>query len=267
MTLTAPPLTPATGDRHVIAAVASGLWLGKETQIAEWSGTAWIYTVPNKGFTANNEADGIDYNFNGTAWVNIGAAVPTGTPVSITDSTNFAGSASSLAKSDHQHAHGNRGGGSLHATVSASGAGFYPQSNLAATTNPAVGNDTTQGYAIGSKWLNLTTKAEWVCFDASTGAAVWKETTNIATTLVQKAGVVLAASFAGNPKKATVSFATAFADANYAVTPCAVTTNSKTFAIGVESQLAGSFVINMGANNITDLVQVDWHATKNGEST
>lgn len=46
------------------------------------------------------------------------------TPVEITDTTNAAGSAESFVRSDHQHAHGNRGGGSLHALVTTSVAGF-----------------------------------------------------------------------------------------------------------------------------------------------
>lgn len=46
--------------------------------------------------------------------------------------------------------------------------------NLSATTDPGVGNDNTQSYHPGSKWLNLTLGRLWVCLDASTGAAVWR---------------------------------------------------------------------------------------------
>lgn len=45
--------------------------------------------------------------------------------------------------------------------------------NLAATTDPAVGNDGTQGYHAGSQWFNKSTRVIWMCSDASTGAAVW----------------------------------------------------------------------------------------------
>jgi len=51
------------------------------------------------------------------------------------------------------------------------------QPNLAAVTNPGVGNDTTQGYSVGSTWINTATKQEFTCTDATTGAAVWKSTT------------------------------------------------------------------------------------------
>jgi hypothetical protein len=82
------------------------------------------------------------------------------------------------------------------------------------------------------------------------------------TSFDQKAGRVANGSFAGNPKKATVTFNTAFASANYAVTATAVTSSNKTFAVNVESQTAGSFVLNAGANNISNLVQVNWVAVE-----
>lgn len=49
--------------------------------------------------------------------------------------------------------------------------------NLTATTNPGANDDNTQGYAVGSRWVNTTSDNEYVCVDASTGAAVWTETT------------------------------------------------------------------------------------------
>lgn len=47
------------------------------------------------------------------------------------------------------------------------------QSNLTATTNPAVGNDGTQGYAVGSIWQNANTGKVWIARSVATGAAVW----------------------------------------------------------------------------------------------
>jgi len=48
--------------------------------------------------------------------------VTTAVPVDVTDSTNSEGSASTLTRSDHLHSHGNRGGGTLHASAVTSGA-------------------------------------------------------------------------------------------------------------------------------------------------
>lgn len=43
-----------------------------------------------------------------------------------------------------------------------------------ATTAPGTSNDNTEGYAVGSTWIDVTGDAEYVCVDASTGAAVWQ---------------------------------------------------------------------------------------------
>jgi hypothetical protein len=50
--------------------------------------------------------------------------------------------------------------------------------NYAATTNPAVGNDSTQGYSPGSVWINATTDQAFLCTDSTAGAAVWASTTD-----------------------------------------------------------------------------------------
>jgi hypothetical protein len=51
-------------------------------------------------------------------------ALTTAAAVELTDSTNSEGAAASYARSNHTHAHGNRGGGSLHAAATQSVAGF-----------------------------------------------------------------------------------------------------------------------------------------------
>ena len=48
------------------------------------------------------------------------------------------------------------------------------KNNMNATTNPGVGNDGTQGYSVGSMWLNKSAHRIYFCEDASTGAAAWK---------------------------------------------------------------------------------------------
>lgn len=101
-------------------------------------------------------------------------ALTTATAATITDSTNAEGSATSFARSDHSHSHGTRGGGTLHAATSSSGAGFMQQSNMAAAVNPTVNNDNTQGYAVGSHWWNTTANTLWVAYSVATGAAVWR---------------------------------------------------------------------------------------------
>lgn len=75
--------------------------------------------------------------------------------------------------------------GGLEADVSAgdgyvqikSGATTVIKTNHAAAGAPGTGNDNTQGYAVGSRWIDTTNDKEYVCLDTSTGAAVWTETT------------------------------------------------------------------------------------------
>ena len=49
--------------------------------------------------------------------------------------------------------------------------------NLAASAAPGVDDDSTDGYGVGSRWLDTTGEKEYVCTSASIGAAVWVETT------------------------------------------------------------------------------------------
>lgn len=102
---------------------------------------------------------------------------------------------------------------------------------------------------------------------AKDGTGVFNLRSGGATPLVHKAGQVAAGSFTGTPKKATVTFTSAFADANYAVTLVARTQNNDSFLPIAESQAAGSFVINLGTDSTTNLLGVNWVAVKNGESS
>ena len=53
--------------------------------------------------------------------------------------------------------------------------GFGGKNNYVATTNPGVGDDTNDGYAVGSVWYNVPDDRYWVCVYAAAGAAVWLE--------------------------------------------------------------------------------------------
>jgi len=69
-----PPGSPAQGDRYIVIAVATGLWAGKETDIATWTGTEWSFVVPDEGMTAWVEDEDKTYTFNTGAWIGTGAA-------------------------------------------------------------------------------------------------------------------------------------------------------------------------------------------------
>ena len=50
------------------------------------------------------------------------------------------------------------------------------QHNAVATTAPGVGDDSDDGYEVGSRWINVTTDRHYSALDVTVGAAVWIET-------------------------------------------------------------------------------------------
>ncbi len=77
----------------------------------------------------------------------------------------------------------------------------------------------------------------------------------------QKAGSVAAVTFAGNPKKATVTFTSAFPDTNYSIAITGADARSWTW----ESKASGSFVINSNSNT-APTGNTDWIAIYHGET-
>jgi len=82
--------------------------------------------------------------------------------------------------------------------------------------------------------------------------------------LAMKSGSITGASFTGSPKRTSVvTFATAFADANYSVSVIGNTEDTRNWSI--ESITAGSFTINSGSGSTLG-GNVLWTAIKHGES-
>lgn len=48
-----------------------------------------------------------------------------------------------------------------------------PLINITATTDPGTGNDNTQGYSVGSTWVNVSAGRVFVAISVATGAAAW----------------------------------------------------------------------------------------------
>lgn len=65
--------------------------------------------------------------------------------------------------------------------------------------------------------------------------------------------------FSGNPKRATVTFVTAYPDTNYAIAVSVTTDGTKGFSPIVEGKAVGGFVVNLGSNNVANLIEVGWH--------
>ncbi len=73
-TRTAPPASPADGQRHIIGSSATGEWTGWDLSVAYHVDGAWMRLAPRAGWRAWVEDEGALLVFNGAAWV---STVPT----------------------------------------------------------------------------------------------------------------------------------------------------------------------------------------------
>lgn len=64
-----PPVSPVEGDRYLVASPATGDWVGKENNIAEWDGTAWVFTAPLLGMAVLATDEVNIFAFDGTDWI------------------------------------------------------------------------------------------------------------------------------------------------------------------------------------------------------
>ena len=174
------PLAARADHKHdVSTAVASGL--DSSSTSAEGSATSLArsdhtHEISETGTVSDLQPDdtAADGSAAGFARKDHVHGIAADTAVEITDSTNAEGSSTSFARADHTHAHGNRGGGSLHAITSLSGgAGFQPKCNFSGTAVPSATNDITEGYEVGSLWVNVVGDDTYVCVDNTNSAAIW----------------------------------------------------------------------------------------------
>ena len=77
--LSAPPGSPADGQRWIVGPAPTGLWSGRATQIAAWQDGTWVFYAPKDGWLAWNEATLTSLIFSAGAWVSlIGALLAAG---------------------------------------------------------------------------------------------------------------------------------------------------------------------------------------------
>ena len=50
--LSAPPGSPAEGERWIVKTGATGVWAGHDNAIAAWQDGAWQFRMPQTGWTA-----------------------------------------------------------------------------------------------------------------------------------------------------------------------------------------------------------------------
>ena len=70
--LTAPPASPADGDRYIVASGATGAWAGWDLNVAYWVDGAWMRLVPRPGWQAWVVDEATFLGWDGTAWTAAG---------------------------------------------------------------------------------------------------------------------------------------------------------------------------------------------------
>lgn len=63
-----PPSSPSDGQSWIVAASATGAWVGKDQQVAVALNGSWLFYPPTKGWEAQIKALGARYVFDGTTW-------------------------------------------------------------------------------------------------------------------------------------------------------------------------------------------------------
>lgn len=64
-----PPVSPSTGDVYLVGTSPSGAWVGHPKDIAEWNGSAWVFTDGVQGDFLYNATNALTYIFRSGNWV------------------------------------------------------------------------------------------------------------------------------------------------------------------------------------------------------
>jgi Protein of unknown function (DUF2793) len=67
-TLSTPPATPLDGQCWLVGTAATGLWIGRESQIARWSGGSWRFLLPATGMSLWHISEAKRYFYISGGW-------------------------------------------------------------------------------------------------------------------------------------------------------------------------------------------------------
>jgi hypothetical protein len=70
--LTAPPASPADGDRYIVASGGSGAWSGHALEIAAFQDGGWAFFMPRPGWRSWVVDEGALVVWDGSAWTSVG---------------------------------------------------------------------------------------------------------------------------------------------------------------------------------------------------
>ncbi|CAJ0861974.1 hypothetical protein R77567_01605 [Ralstonia sp. LMG 32965] len=133
MSTATPPASPNNGDAYVVAASPTGAWAGHAGQIAACIRNTWAFISARNGWRVNNQADGLSYAFNGSAWVVAGGGGGGSTPPPVNPQS---GTSYTLALTD--------------APASSANAGIVTMSNANANTVTVPANSTV-AFPVGTQ--------------------------------------------------------------------------------------------------------------------
>lgn len=85
--LTAPPPSPAEGQRWIVKTGASDAWSGHTDHIAAWQDGAWQFSAPVAGWVAYVIDEEILVAWDGSAWTEVSAGSGGGDPAELQDMT------------------------------------------------------------------------------------------------------------------------------------------------------------------------------------
>jgi hypothetical protein len=66
--LSAPPATPAEGERFIVGQAPSGAWSGHADELAVWRDGNWLFHMPRQGWLAWAADEGVLLVFDGAGW-------------------------------------------------------------------------------------------------------------------------------------------------------------------------------------------------------
>jgi len=268
--LTTAPATPGTGDRYIIAGVG-GLWSPFAiNDIVEWSGTAWVLAhTPNEGSTTRVDDENKTYQHNGATWQVLTATQDHGQLIGLGDDDHT----QYLLINGTRMMSGNLDMGNFNVTNVNLVDGVDVSNHKA--RHASGGTDEVDGDILDIDWVPTNYTRTTAPVEVSQLVHLTSHLAGIdsalstlggeVASLVHKAGFKLPGDFTG--KTVTVTFSSAFADANYTPTAIAETTGGNSYLLTVESITAGSFVISKNTGSTVGLTKVYWTAMKHGESS
>lgn len=71
--LTAPPGSPAKGDRYIVGFGPTGAWAGHAQEITYYNGSTWVFLAIVEGLVCWVEDENKVYKHDGTSWAEFGA--------------------------------------------------------------------------------------------------------------------------------------------------------------------------------------------------